>query len=74
MGSIVIQHLGIELIKNNIDTNKIYILGTGCRMANILTDDELYIFGQNFTNRYCFIISAYIENNKIHYDHRNKGP
>jgi len=71
VGSIVIQHLGIELIKNNIDTNKIYILGTGCRMANILTDNELYIFRQNFVDRYCFIISAYVENDKIHYDHRN---
>jgi hypothetical protein len=71
VGSIVIQHLGIELIKNNIDTHKIYIIGSGCRMANILTDNELYIFRQNFTNRYCFIISAYEENDKIHYDHRN---
>ena len=40
-------------------------------MAYILTEYELNIFRQNFADRYIFIISAYIENNKIHYDHRN---
>jgi hypothetical protein len=71
VGSIVIQKLCIELINNNIDISNIYIIGTGCRMINVLTDVELNIFRQNFNNRYIFIISAYIENNKIHYDHRN---
>ncbi len=71
VGSIVIQKLCIELINNNIDISKIYIIGTGCRMINVLTDVELDIFRQKFNNRYIFIISAYIENNKIHYDHRN---
>jgi hypothetical protein len=40
-------------------------------MADILTDNELDIFRQNFVDRYCFIISTYKENNKIHYDDRN---
>jgi hypothetical protein len=73
VGSIVIQHLGIELINNNIDISKIYIIGSGCRMAYILTEYELNIFRKNFADRYCFIISAYIENNKIHYDHRDNN-
>jgi len=71
VGSIVIQKLCIELINNNIDISKIYIIGSGCRMINVLTDIELNIFWNHFNNRYIFIISAYIENNKIHYDHRN---
>jgi hypothetical protein len=73
VGSIVIQKLCIELINNNIDTNKIFIIGAGCRMTNILTENELDIFRQKFVDRYIFIISAYIENNKIHYDHRDNN-
>jgi len=73
VGSIVIQKLAIELINNNIDINKIYIIGSGCRMANLLTDIELDIFKLKYNDRYSFIISAYIEDNKIHYDNRDNN-
>jgi hypothetical protein len=71
VGSIVIQHLAIELIKNKVDISNIYVIGTGCRMTQVLNDFELEVFKEKFNNKYCFIISAYIDNDKIYYDHRD---
>ncbi len=70
IGSITIQKLAIELIKNNIDTSKIYIIGTGCRINTVLTDEELVQFKNTFNSKYYFAISGYLSGGKINYDHR----
>ncbi len=74
VGSIVIQHLVIQLIKNNIDTSKIYIIGSGCRMNPVLSDEELELFKQVFAFKYYFVTSAYVLDGKICYDHRSTEP
>lgn len=74
VGSIVIQNLAIQLIKNNIDTSKIYIIGSGCRMNPVLSNKELELFKQVFASKYYFTISVYVLNEKICYDHRGTEP
>ncbi len=75
MGSIAIQHLAIELINNNIDTKKIFIIGSGCRVSEILTDEQLLLFKKEFSNRYFFVLSGVKKginpNEEIYYDHRD---
>lgn len=73
VGSIVIQHLAIQLIKNNIDVSKIYVVGSGCRLDNVLNDVDLILFKTTFENRYFFVLTGYIdkENDNIHFDDRH---
>ncbi len=72
VGSIVIQHLAIELIKNGIDTSKIFVIGSGCRKTQVLNDEELEIFRRVFDKKYFFVLSAFVGSDRmIHYDHRS---
>ena len=72
VGSIVIQHLAVKLVKNKIDISKIFIIGSGCFIQESLKSDELQLFKSSYVNKYCFLISSYIdENNIIHYEHND---
>ena len=66
IGSIVIQHLAIELIKHNIETSKIFIIGTGCHINNVLDELELELFRKTFNSRYIFLLNSYIENDILY--------
>lgn len=71
VGSIVIQHLATQLLINGIDISKIFLIGSGCRMDNILSDSQILDIHSQYANRYFFIISGYIRDEKIYYDHRS---
>ena len=72
VGSIVSQHLGIELIRNQVNTSKIFIIGSGCRINNVLTKEELTIFKNVYEDRHFFVLTGYIKDNKIYYDSKSK--
>jgi hypothetical protein len=72
VGNIVIQYLGIELLLNNVDVNKIYIIGSACPIHKVLDDSELLLFKEGFKDRYFFVITGYIENEIIYYDSKDE--
>jgi hypothetical protein len=68
IGSIVIQYLAIELLNNNIDVSRIFVIGSGCITNEVLSKIEIEKFKINFRNRFFFVINSYLENDKIFYD------
>jgi len=64
-GSIAIQKLALMLIEQIPQQllEKIYVIGSGCRYKNSITDSELLLFKQSFNNRHFFVITNYIDNN-----------
>jgi hypothetical protein len=73
-GSCVIQYLGLELIKQQIDITKILIIGTGCPLMTVLSDDDLKLFKSNFMNKHIFIINSKKDSNWIiYYDRYEKN-
>jgi hypothetical protein len=71
IGSVIMQYLGLELIKTGIDLSKIFIIGSGCRVSVTLNDEQLMIFKKAFSGRYFFVVTGYINENKIYYEHYN---
>ena len=71
VGSIVVQHLAVQLLINRIDVSKIFIIGSGCRINDVLTDSQIDDIHLQFDNRYFFVISGYLRDEKIYYDHRS---
>ena len=69
IGSIIIQHLGLELIKENIDIKKIFIIGTGCFVKDVLDELELNLFIKSFNSRYIFLLNSYIYNDILYYEY-----
>lgn len=68
-GSFVIQKLGLELIKREIDLTKIVIIGSGCYNDSFLTDEEIKLFKEKFIGKYQFIINSYTDNTYIYHEH-----
>lgn len=68
VGAITCQHLAIELILNGIDISKIFIIGSGCLVDNVLNDTDYQQFTKNYENKYHFVLSGFLDNNKIYYD------
>ncbi len=71
VGSITIQHLAIELIKNHVDVRKIYVVGSGCRYTEVLDLEELELFKSQYANRYFFVLTGFENDGIIQYDHRS---
>ena len=68
-GSFVIQKLGLELIKREIDLTKIVIVGSGCYNDSFLTDEEIKLFKEKFVGKYQFIINSYTDGTYIFHEH-----
>ncbi len=71
MGSIIIQYIARKLINLNLQLEKIYLIGSGCRLNNLLTIEELNKIKSHFESRYYFVSSAYYSDGKIYYDHKS---
>jgi hypothetical protein len=68
VGSIIIQKLGILLLKYRINIEKIQIICSGCRVSNVLHPDELQLFKINYTNN-IFVVAGYINDGIIYFDY-----
>ena len=73
IGSIIIQHLGLELIAEGIDIKKIFILGSGCFVKTVLDELELNLFRKSFNSRYIFLLNSYIENDILYYEYNSES-
>jgi hypothetical protein len=71
MGAIIIQHLAKRLIDLNIDLSQIYLIGSGCRLNNILDKEYLSSIKNIFESRYYFVSAGYHKDNKIYFDHKD---
>jgi hypothetical protein len=71
IGSIVIQYLALELIKNEINLNNVFLIGSGCILSNLLTDEEINLIKLNFKDRYHFILASYVKNNILYFDSKD---
>lgn len=64
----------MELLKNNVNITKIYIIGSACPIHKVLDDNELMLFKERYKSRYFFVINGYIENEIIYYDSKDEEP
>ena len=69
VGSIVIQHLGLQLIRLGLDISKIYIIGSGCCFTpDLFSEAEVRQLKAAFLDRLVFVLTAYSKEESFHCD------
>jgi len=72
VGSIVIQHLGLQLIRLGLDISKIYIIGSGCCFTpDLFSEAEVHQLKTAFLDRLVFMLTAYSKEGLFHCDFIN---